>query len=252
MITPTHQRCRALLAAGRGFPDEAERWAAQALADAAARGYRWQVLESLRARGVAALLAHDSARAVESLREVWEYTQHEGVDEPGAFPVAPELVEALAELGELEEARAVTARLRELSEQQEHPWGLATAQRCDGMIGLATEYDDQAAAKLELAAAAYDELGLRFDSARSLLALGRAQRRHRKWGAARRTLERAKAAFAEIGSTGWGDTTRAELDRVGARRPQPSGELSPQNGGSRSWRGTGSQTRRSPRLCSCP
>ena len=227
LITPTHQRCRALLAAGRGFPDEAEQWATQALADATARGYRWQVLESLRARGIAALLAHEPARAVESLREVWEYTRREGVDEPGAFPVAPELVEALVELGELEEARAVTARLRELAEQQEHPWGLATARRCDGLIGLAIEYDDQATAKLELAAAAYDELGLRFDSARSLLALGRAQRRRRKWGAARRTLERAKVAFAEIGSAGWADTTRAELDRVGARRPQPSGELSP-------------------------
>ena len=89
------------------------------------------------------------------------------------------------------------------------------------MIGLATEYDDQAAAKLELAAAAYGELGLDFDSARSLLALGRAQRRHRKWGAARRSLEQAKAAFAEIGSAGWADTTCAELARVGARRAQP-------------------------------
>ena len=74
---------------------------------------------------------------------------------------------------------------------------------------------------------AYELLGLRFDAARSLLALGRAQRRHRKWGAARRSLERAEAAFAELGSPGWADEARAELARVSARRPQPSGELTP-------------------------
>ena len=43
-------------------------------------------------------------RPAESLREVWEHTMREGVDEPGVFPVAPELVEALVELGELDEA----------------------------------------------------------------------------------------------------------------------------------------------------
>jgi len=78
---------------------------------------------------------------------------------------------------------------------------------------------------LEGAAADYQALGLRFDRARSLLSLGRAQRRHKKWGAARRSLEGAVAAFEEIGSAGWGEQARSELARVGARRPQPTGEL---------------------------
>ena len=224
---PMYERCRALLAAGRGLVDEAYRWAAESISRADEAGVGWDRLEALRALGTAALLGHNPRRAAESLGGVWAHTERVGVEEPGVFPVAPELVEALVELAELEEARAATARLRELAEQQKHPWGLASVRRCDGMIGLATEYDDQAAAKLELAAVAYGELGLNFDSARSLLALGRAQRRHRKWGAARRSLERAKAAFAEIGSAGWADTTCAELARVGARRPSPSGELSP-------------------------
>ena len=95
-----------------------------------ASGSGWQLLEALRARGIAALLAHEPARAAESLGAVWERTQREGVDEPGAFPVAPDLVEGLVELGEQEEAQAVGARLRELAEQQDHPWGLAGAKRC--------------------------------------------------------------------------------------------------------------------------
>ncbi len=226
LITPTYQRCRALLAAGRGLAHEAERWATPALADAETRGYRWQVLESLRALGLAALLAHEPARAVESLRRVWEHMQREGVDEPGAFPVAPDLVEALVEVGELGEGLAVTARLRELSEQQEHPWGLATAMRCGALVQLAGDrYQEEAAAALAQAASDYGGLGLRFDRARSLLGLGRGQRRLKKWGAARASLEEAAVAFEEIGSPGWVEEVRSELARVGARRPQPSGEL---------------------------
>src|SRR5262249_9531016 len=99
LIRATYERSRALLAAGRGFHEQAERRAALALAGAEPGGYRWQILEALRARGTAAVLAHDQERATESLADVWESLRQEGVDEPGAFPVAPDLVEALAELG---------------------------------------------------------------------------------------------------------------------------------------------------------
>lgn len=226
LVVPTYERSRALLAAGRGLPDEAERWAASALTGAEAIGVRWQVLEALRARGIAALLAHDPMRAAESLRAVWEHTQREGVEDPGAFPVAPDLVEALVEGGELEEAQAVTDRLRGLAEEQEHPWGRATARRCGALLRLTSPtYDAEAEAALEQAVAAYETLGLRFDRARSLLSLGRAGRRLKKWGAARRSLERATAAFDEIGAIGWREEARSELDRVGARRPARTGEL---------------------------
>lgn len=228
--SPTYERCRALLAAVRGPAGEAEDWASNILgADKAAiRASRWNWLEALRACGISALLAREPGRAAESLGEVWEHTRREGVDEPGVFPVAPDLVEALVELGELDEARTVTDRLRRLSEAQGHPWGLASAARCAGLIALAAgSYDDEAAAALSQAAAAYATLGLRFDAARSMLAQGRAQRRSRKWAAARKALEQAVAAFDAIGSTGWAEEARSELTRVGARRPQPAGELTP-------------------------
>jgi len=221
-----YERCRALLAAGRGLPEEAERWAAEVLARAEASGGRWDLLEARRALGIAALLAREPARAVESLRAVWAHTQLEGVDEPGVFPVAPDLVEALVELGEFDEALAVTARLQELAERQKHPWGLVTAKRCGALIRLAApSYDEGAVAELAEAAGAYGELGLRFDQARALLGLGRVQRRLRKWGAARGSLEQAASAFEEMGSPGWAEAARSELARVGARRPRAAGEL---------------------------
>jgi DNA-binding CsgD family transcriptional regulator len=224
LLTPTYQRCRALVAAGRGLADEAREWATPALEETEPRGFRWQVLESRRALGLAALRAHEPGVAAEHLRAVWDHTRRVGVDEPGAFPVAPELVTALVELGELGEAQAVTDRLRDLAEQQEHPWGLASAKRCSAVVQLASGDGSE---DLAQAAAAYEELGLRADAAHSLLALGRAQRRMKKWGAAREALERAVAGFDAIDAPGWADEARSELARVGARRPTPSGELTP-------------------------
>jgi DNA-binding CsgD family transcriptional regulator len=61
----------------------------------------------------------------------------------------------------------------------------------------------------------------------SLLILGRIERRLKKRGAARRSLELAAEAFDEIGSTGWAELARSELGRVGARRPGGPDELTP-------------------------
>ena len=227
LFAPMYERCRALLAAGRRHAEEAGRWAAETIARAETTGVRWDGLEARRARGIAALLAHEPERAAESLRIVWEQTEREGVEEPGVFPVAPDLVEALAELGATHEAAAVTARLTELAEALEHPWGLATAKRCEGVIRLDAKRHEQSAAALNEAAASYEALGLRFDHARTLFALGRGLRRLRKWGDARRTLDQAIAVFEEIGSSGWVESARSELSRVGARRPTPAGKLTP-------------------------
>src|SRR5262249_33351477 len=92
MMRPMYHRCRALLYAGVGPAEEAERWAADAIARGEASGSRWDWLEAMRARGIGALLARDPARAAESLGEVWRHTRREGVGEPGVFPAAPELV----------------------------------------------------------------------------------------------------------------------------------------------------------------
>lgn len=226
LVWPMYYRCQALLAASRGLADEAEEWAAETLARADKTRTRWDRLEALRASGAAALVAHHPAKAAESLRTVWAHAEREGVDDPGVFPVAPDLVEALAALGDLDEARAVVERLLALSERQQHPWGLATARRSSAVVVLAaTGYDDRVAAELEQVVDEYGRLGLRFDRARTLLALGRAQRRSKKWGAARDTLERAAAAFEVLGSTGWAEDARSELARVGARRAVGAGEL---------------------------
>jgi DNA-binding CsgD family transcriptional regulator len=226
MFRPKYERCRALLAAGRGDIDQTEQWAKLAVARGDETGCRWDTLEGLRAAGIGRLLAHEPATAAASLRAVWDHLDREGVDEPGVFPVAPELVQALTELGEVEEAEKVTGRLAQLAARQDHPWGSVTVRRCHGVTGLAGSVADaSAAAALQDAASQYEQLGLRFDAARSLLSLGRAQRRLRQWGSARQAMEHAIAAFDAIGSPGWARQARSELERVGGRRPRAGGEL---------------------------
>lgn len=106
--------------------------------------------------------------------------------------------------------------------------GLASTKRCDAIVRLSRrKRDDQAAAQMAGAAADFGRLGLPFDQARTLLALGRALRRAKRWGAARTALQEAAAAFERLGSPGWATEARSELARVGARRPSPSGELTP-------------------------
>ncbi len=227
LMWPMYERCQALLAATRGFASEATSWGEKTIAQAERTGARWDWLEARRAIGIAQLLRQEPAAAAESLRAVWQYTQRQGVDEPGVFPVAPDLVEALVTLGELDEAQATTDRLRELSDAQAHPWGLVSTRRCDALLQLARAggYDEAAAARLADAAAAYGELGLRLDRARTLLGLGRGQRRARKWGVAHASLEESASAFDELGARGWAEAARSELARVGARRPRGRGEL---------------------------
>jgi hypothetical protein len=111
------------------------------------------MLEASRAAGMAALAAGEPERAVRTLRAVWEHMLSQGVADPGAFPVAPDLVEALAQVGAMQEARAVAGRLREQAEAQEHPWGLASATRCTAVIRLASSYDEAAVGDLAAAAA---------------------------------------------------------------------------------------------------
>jgi DNA-binding CsgD family transcriptional regulator len=227
MRWPMYERCRALSAAGRGQPREAERWARTTIAQAERKGVRWDLFEAQRAVGQAALLRHDAQRAADALRPVWAHTQREGVDDPGVFPVAPDLVEALIGLDARDEAASVTGRLEQLADRLDHPWARAGTARSRGLLAAAAGDVDTARELIGAAADAYDAQGLRFDHARALLLLGRCERRARRWGAARDTLETAATVFDAIGSTGWAQDTRSELARISGRRPVHAGQLSP-------------------------
>ena len=109
-------------------------------------------------------------------------------------------------------------------------------------------YRDQSAVALEEAVTEYERLGLEFDRARSLLSLGRARRRARKWGAARESLEQAASLFDAMGSAGWADRARSELDPRRRAEAEPTGRADGDRATRRpSSRSKGCPTRRSSR-----
>jgi DNA-binding CsgD family transcriptional regulator len=227
-FTLTRARLQAVRAAVAGEPSEARRLAAQVLATGELSTTSvWDRLEATRAIGLAALFEHDTGGAVSYLRQVWDHTCAQHIDDPGAFPVAADLVEALVTEGDIGTAAEVTKRARLLSEQQAHPWGLATSDRCQAMIQLADGYTDEAGAALGGAATIYGQLGASFDQSRSLLVLGRAQRRSKKRSGARQSLEEAVTLFDQAGCPGWAGQARAELGRVSGRRSVEEDELTP-------------------------
>lgn len=214
-VTTIRARCRALLAAISGQPEEAARWADAVDAAAGTSGFVWDRLEALRARALAALQEGDAEAARSCLAHVWTHTRDAGIRDPGAFPIAGDLAEALLATGQQSEAAAVIDSLHTYAEEQQHPWATATAARSTALL----EHD---ATGLEAAAAEYAALGLEFDAARTLLAAGRAARSRRQWGTARRLLDRAVSTFEELGASGWAATARAS---GGGPRPSPNGQL---------------------------
>jgi DNA-binding CsgD family transcriptional regulator len=221
-------RLAALLAALKGEPEVACGAAAEVL-EISTRdpGVGWDRLEALRADGIAALLAGNPTRAVERLTTVWEHCEREGVNDPGAFPVAADLVEALLSAGAPDAAAAVTHRLRRLSSEQDHPWGLITTSRCAAALALGERHEGSEADAMRTAARSFEELGLHVDAARTLLQLGQLLRRHRKRTDARGVLDQAAATFEQMGADGWAERARAERARVSGRAPAGPGELTP-------------------------
>jgi DNA-binding CsgD family transcriptional regulator len=149
--------------------------------------------------------------------------------EPAIAGELPNAIEALVELGELAEADQLLAELEGRLSAIESPWGVASAGRCRGMI-LAAKGDHRGAlAAYEQALATHEGLPQPFDHARTLLALGKTQRRAKQRRAARETLQRVLVIFGEVGATLWVDKTRAELARISGR-PAATGELTETEG----------------------
>jgi DNA-binding CsgD family transcriptional regulator len=226
-VEPEYARCRAILAVLRGHPDELEPWVARALPGAPDGGVwdKWDELEMLRARGIAALFTRDPERAEIHLRQVWEHTRLAGVADPGAFPVAADLAEAQVWLDRADDVPGIAGLLAEAAQRQDHPWAAVTAARCTAMAQLARGYDEVAVGQLTDAADRYGELGLRFDQARSLLWLGRVARLARKRAVARRVLETAAAEFGALGADGWAAQAGTELELLGGAGTTAAGRL---------------------------
>ena len=137
--------------------------------------------------------------------------------EPAQRLELADLVEALIAVGEFDEAEEVLTRWQERAAALDRAWALAILARGRGLL-LAARGDLQSAFEsFARAFAEHDRSSDPFQRARTLLALGRTQRRAKRRGAARTTLEDALAEFERVGAPLWAGQARAELARVGGR-----------------------------------
>jgi DNA-binding CsgD family transcriptional regulator len=136
---------------------------------------------------------------------------------PHMRPWTADYVEALLELGRLDEAARVLDVWEADATALARPRVLAQVTRCRGLIAAADGRVDDAASLLGQAVVEHEHVGDRFDRARALLALGVVRRRQRKKASARSALEEALTVFTGLGAATWTEKARAEMGRIGGR-----------------------------------
>ena len=217
-VDPPAEFPAAIIAAHRGRIDEARARASAAVARAEAEririgqsGHGWVL-------GFIELSLGDPAGALEHLRRSFEL-RNTFMREPGMRVELGDLLEALIATGELDEAAGILAEWEPRAAALDRAWLLAILARCRGLLLAARGDLDGAFASFDRALAEHERDVDPFSRARTLLALGRTQRRAKKRAAARATLEDALARFETLGAPLWADQTRAELGRIGGRAP---------------------------------
>ena len=133
------------------------------------------------------------------------------------WPGTQYALEVLVTLGELDTARQLIDRFHREAHALESPWGLAVAARLRGLAASAEGDLTTALSELTVAFAFHDEHNWPFDHARTLLVLGRVQRRAKRKAAARHSLEQALSIFEELPAPLWTERTREEIRRLGLR-----------------------------------
>ncbi len=210
---------RALIRASLGVDDLARQDASEALAIAGDRAMGVARIHAAWALGLLELSRDRPEETIRVLAPVREQLVAAGVAEPGSMRFVPDEIEAHIVLGMPADAEEPLAWLEACGRALDRASALGAVARCQGFI-LSAEGDHQRALQaFERALVQHERVPIPFDRARTLLALGSAQRRAKKKSEARATLEHARSLFEQLGAIIWEEKTRAELRRIGGRAP---------------------------------
>jgi len=206
---------------------DAARAAARALIELAERrGLLPVLLQGRVVLGFLALSCGDARSAHAEFAVVLDRVRRLGIREWGMVYLVYSELDALVELGELDEADTLADEIWSHGYAFDRPLERATALRGRGLV-LAARGDLTAGqAELERSLAEHDRLTWPFERARTLLALGGVRRRAKHKRAAREVLRQAKAVFDELGARLWSAKAAAELARIGGRSAG-TGSLTP-------------------------
>ena len=214
---------RALADAHAGNVKEARDAGERALEQAEEMSARPAQMFATTALGLLELSVGQPDAAVERLQPLLDFVRRERICEPGLTRFALDLVEALVELARLDEATGVLDWYEHNAVRLARRGALASSWRCRGLLAAARGEIDGALHVLGRAVAQHEESLLPFDRARTLLALGVAQRRAKQTAPARATIDSAVQAFEQLGASVWAGRARSEAARISGRAPAEGG-----------------------------
>lgn len=145
---------------------------------------------------------------------------------PSAAAAAPDEIEALVELGRIEDAERLLHDFGAHVHATPRPRATAALARCKAVCAAGRQELEDAAEFAAHAVAASEVLDEPLETGRALLVQGIAYRRSKQKASARITLEQAAAQFQRTGAVVWLDRVHAELQRTNPRRAA-YGELTP-------------------------
>jgi DNA-binding CsgD family transcriptional regulator len=223
-LQPIAEMPAAMIAAHQGHIDDARARSERALALAEKDGIRIALSGHRCVLGFIELSRGDPEAALGYLRRAWEIRDSVRLLEPGHRLELADTLESLIAVGELDEAERKLVPWEERSRALDRSWALAITARCRALL-LAAQ-GDLAGAEAAFLRALTEHARTQdpFQHARTLLTFGVTQRRAKRRGAARATLEQALAGFERLGAPLWVEKARSELGRIGGRSPS-RGEL---------------------------
>ncbi len=167
--------------------------------------------------GLVALQSGNPQTAVEWFGEAEATTTRLGWGEASYRWWVPDHVEALLELGRVDDAIRVLGAWETEAKRLDREWVLPHVTRCRGLVAAARGAVDDAESLLEDAVAQHEAERDQFGRAQALLAVGVVRRRQRQKRAAREAIEAALAGFEQLGAATWVAKARGELGRIGGR-----------------------------------
>ena len=208
MLIATGDTGEALRLAEAHFPDDESQQLATRFAGACLRGN-------------ASWWAGDITAAVCQLARAGRYADELSLRDPGVRGQVDHLLaEACVATGRITEAARISAWLREFGTRMDRPVQTGHACRIDALAAAASGDLPAAVGYARAAVAAHEQSPLRPELARSLLVLGRIERRHRNRPASRAALQRSWDLAVAIGHGPLLAQVEDELGRISTVRPQ--------------------------------
>jgi DNA-binding CsgD family transcriptional regulator len=208
----------ALVEVHLGAVESARATIAEALDGAEALDSPWLAAVVWEARGLLEWSLGDPLETVAALERANELRGGIHLADPGYGRGQADLVEALAALGRLDQAREIVERRAARARALDRSAALAVVARCRALLAAAEGDLTSGAREIEEALAQHAKVTLPFELGRTVLVKGQLERRAKHKAAAKESFERALAIFDHLGAPLWAEKARGELGRVGLRR----------------------------------